>query len=214
MIKIAIEENDALYRNGLEILLKEIFSANNDQVIEIDNLDSFNVSTADIILKNYIRGMQFVCQPMLKRRKKNNLIIGVYEGDIIPDNISLPLCTSNIIFINRKESVSQIKEKILLGWQRCNANPHNVNHISCLSCRHRTLTRQQVEIAAHFYRGYGAQKSAKLLNINSKTVCAHKRTIMNKFRIDTDCDLLIFINSLVKNKYSSELFSIITGRII
>lgn len=205
MFKIAIEECDGLYRNGFEILLKQIFMGKTDRKVDIQDLDTFNVSDADIIVKNYISGMHFVCQPMLRRRKPNNLFIGVCEGDEIPQSISLPLCISNIVFINRKDSVSNIKEKIMLGWQDCNSTPHNVNHMSCLSCHHRVLTRQQVMIASHFYRGHDPQKTAHMLNINPKTVCAHKRAIMEKFSLTTDCELLMFLNEIVNKKHSRDL---------
>lgn len=208
MLKIAIEETDALFRNGFEMLLKELFMDEECHEIYIQELDSFNVSNADVIVKNYTSGMHFVCQPMIRRRKPNNLIIGLYEGTVIPDFTLLPLCISNIVFINRNDSVLNIQEKIRLGWQRCNTNPHHVNHMSCLSCRHRSLTRQQVVIAGHFYRGYSPQQMAKILNINPKTVCAHKRAIMDKFNLSSDCELLIFCNSLIKNKYSAGLFKI------
>lgn len=206
MLKIAIEESDALYRNGLEVLLNNIFEEEKNERIKIENLSVTNITSADIIIKRYVAGVSLICQPLLKKRIVNNLIIGLYEGDNPSENEPLPLCISNIVFIDRAASVAKTKELIIQGWERCNSFPRIYNHMSCFSCRHRTLTSQQMVVAAHFYRGHNPQQTASILNINHKTVAAHKRKMMANFNLDTDYELLNFLNVLLKDKYASESF--------
>lgn len=205
-MKIVIEESDALYRHGMEQLLKKIFASQGNAAIEIEKLTPTNLLNADIIVKRYDAGIKYICQPLIRKRKANSLIIGVYEGDRDDINSGLPLCISNIVFINRRESVVKAKDIIMQGWEECHSRPRSYNHLMCVSCKHRTLTSQQVLVAAHFYRGYSPQKTAEILNINYKTVGAHKRMIMTKFDLETDYDLLNFINILLKNNYASERF--------
>ncbi|AYN26259.1 hypothetical protein D8682_04145 [Buttiauxella sp. 3AFRM03] len=207
MLKIVIDEQNVLYRHGLEMLLKQIFSAEMNVTVEIVTLNETNIATADIIFKNYDVGVSCICQPLLHTRRKNSLVIGLYEGSKNPRYAELPLCITDIAFVNRAEPVNKTKTTIMRGWEDCRAAQEQKKQWSCLDCRHRTLSPQQVKIAAHFYRGDTTEKIASDLQINPKTVGAHKRMIMTKFNLNTDFELLTFLNNLLKEKRTLELFN-------
>lgn len=196
MLNIAVEDSDSLYRNGMEIFLKEIFLEEQNEPLQINSLNRANATQADIIVKSFVAGAEYVCQPMLKHRMKPGVIIGIYDGDESPHHNELPLCIKNIVFINRSEPLSTAREQVIQAWKDNVENAKPLNGKKCLKCKYRTLTPQQITIAKHLLRGYDIIDIAKLLKIHVKTVSAHKRLMMSKFNLNSDCELLHFLKDL------------------
>ncbi|MDX6018761.1 LuxR C-terminal-related transcriptional regulator [Scandinavium sp. V105_16] len=207
MLQIVIEDKNTLYRKGMEILLEQIFLREEGEWVEFLPLTEDHVAVADVIVKNFEPGESYICNSVLRGRKSASLLIGIYEGDTNPHFGELPLCVNNIVFINRAESLSKTRALILRGWDnRAQTAPRNSRQ-TCQGCLHRTLSPQQVKVAAHFYRGYNPEKTASDLQLNVKTVCAHKRMIMTKFNLYSDCELLHFLDGLKNQKLTPNVFS-------
>jgi len=207
MLQIVIEDKNALFRAGMEILLEQIFWHEEGKLIEFLTLTEANVAVADVIVKNFEPGESYICNPLLRDRKATNLLIGIYEGVSNPHVGEMPLCVDRIVFINRAESLSKTRALIVRGWENSILISYKNIRRNCQRCMHQTLSPQQVKVAAHFYRGNNPEQIASNLQLNVKTVCAHKRLIMTKFNLYSDCELLHFLNGLKQQKMTPNVFS-------
>ncbi|KFC81314.1 LuxR C-terminal-related transcriptional regulator [Buttiauxella agrestis] len=206
MLNIAVDDSDALYRTGMELLLKELFLSEQNKSVKFSLLTKTNAIQADVIVKSFVPGAEYVCQPILKFRSKPGLIIGIVDGDKKPYHDVLPLCVKDIIFIHRSEPLSTARYNVINGWNESLQKPSKVNCKKCLQCKYRTLTPQQSIIAKYFLRGNDIVDIAKLLQINVKTVSAHKRLMMSKFNLNSDCELLRFLKNLKMHNPPVHLF--------
>ncbi|SUW63739.1 DNA-binding transcriptional activator BglJ [Buttiauxella agrestis] len=195
MLDIAIEDSDSLYRNGMEIFLKELFLNENNQPVKFEVLTKYNATQADVIVKKFVAGSEYTCQSILKYRIKPGLIIGVYEGDKKHEDKKTPLCIKGMVFLHRSESLSVARARIIDAWSESTSTPTILNFKKCLDCKYTTLTSQQYIIAKYILRGNDIIEIARNLDINVKTVSAHKRLIMNKFNLRTDCELIHFLQN-------------------
>ncbi|TNV11208.1 helix-turn-helix domain-containing protein [Buttiauxella sp. B2] len=197
MLNIIIEEKDNFYRQGLKTFITEMFSTDHgDALFFTGVLCSHSVKTADIIIKSFLPGESRVCHQIFQSRKHSSLVIGIYDGNKKPHSVDLPLCFDNIVFISRADSLIKVKKFIQRGWEDCCQENTKKIYRSCLACKHRTLSPREINIAEHFYSGMGTEEIARNLQINPKTVGAHKRTIMLKFNLNSDSELLGLLHHL------------------
>ncbi|RJT27989.1 LuxR family transcriptional regulator [Buttiauxella izardii] len=206
MLNIAFEDTNALYRKGMELFLKDVFSGEQNKNVKFNSLTSVNSPHVDIIVKNFVAGAEYVCQPILKFRRKPGLIIGITDGEKNCHHNDLPLCIKNIVFVHRSESLNSIRENVTRAWKDNLQNQNFLQVKKCLQCKYRTLTPQQVTIAKHLLRGCDIMDIAELMNVNVKTVSAHKRLMMRKFNLSSDCELLQFLNNLKMHNPPVNLF--------
>lgn len=194
MIKIIIDECDSFYRHGMNALLGKVFLEQFDECISVTSeMAPHSIAMADVIVLGLSPGEISICHPFLHARKKNSLILGIYEGNHKPQFDDLPLCFKNIIFINRTEPVSRIKKKIFHGWESCRTQSILPHHWKCHDCKHKTLSPQQINVATHYYRGDRAEQIAGIMHISVKTVFTHKRMIMGKFDVHSDYELFTLL---------------------
>lgn len=206
MLKIAIEDSNSFYKNGFKLFLEELFRHVENTSVEVEDLTEQNVLQSDVIVSEFNAGAQFVCHPGLKSRRILGLIIGIYDGKKSLYHDGLPMCIKDIIFISRFESLHSASEKIILAWKDVKAS-HIITHGSkCLQCKYRTLTPQQILIAKLLLRGNDITSMSQQLNINIKATSAHKRSIMKKFGLKSDCELLIFLKAINKSNHPIYLF--------
>ena len=206
MLNIAIDDKDSLYRNGMEIFLEELFLEEQKESVQFDSLTKVNAIQADVIVKSFVAGAEYICQPILKFRSKPGLIIGVYDGNKSPYHEGLPLCIKNIVFVSRSEPLRTARKQVIEAWKDNIENPEALPCKKCLKCKYRTLTPQQMMIAKYLLWGNDIIDIAELLAINVKTVSAHKRLMMSKFNLSSDCELLHFLHNLKKHSPPVHLF--------
>ena len=205
MLKIVIEDFYTLYKNGMELMLENIFHHENAAAIEMLDFSEENISVADVIIKYFHAGESYICHSALKRRKPQSLLIGLYDGEGI-SSAPLPLCLKDTIFLHRSESITKVKRAIVNGWQDCSTESKRESEHDCQRCKHRTLSPQQIKVAAHFYRGEIPALVGDYLDISPKTVGAHKCKIMSKFNLHSDYELLNFLHQWLKQKQMKDLF--------
>lgn len=196
-MNVVFEDGYTLYRIGMEWLLADLFG--HSEQIHSNVLDSDSIKHANIIVKNFSAGEQFLCQPMIKMRPQGCLVIGIYEGETRLACGQLPLCLSNSVFINRSDSRDKIVGLVMQGWLRSQQEAQDPAKQNCLVCHHQTLTLQQASVATRFYLGEETHAIARKMKISTKTVSSHKYIIMKKFNVGTDQDLLTLLH-LLKNQ--------------
>lgn len=206
-MNVVFEDDNTLSCIGMQALLTELFKNIKDEGMQFDRLGLDSVLQANIIVKSFFAGERFLCQPLMKLRPKCCLVIGVYEGNKLPACARLPLCFSNIVFINRTDSIDKIIELVYLGWQRCLLETQEPAKQNCLSCNHQKLTLQQASFATRFFLGEETHAIARKMQVSCKTVSSHKYVIMKKFNVDTDRDLLNLLHLLKRQLISPNLFT-------
>ncbi|ADO48414.1 helix-turn-helix transcriptional regulator [[Enterobacter] lignolyticus] len=200
MLKVIINDDDRLFRQGLFLLLQTLFP---DQKVTMrPDVNTATVAGADIIVLTLRSGEALICHPELFHRK-HSLIMGLEERAAPDAGAPLPLCLSDILFIHRQESTADVSRKISHRWSliqgeipaRAREMPRQ-RLLNCYGCPHRWLSQQQHRIAALLYRGASVDAIARELGVSDKTVCAHKHLIMSKFNLRSNFELLSFLRLL------------------
>lgn len=208
MIKIIVDNNnDAFYGLGIQTLMSNLFrEVFNKGVILTSDINKNDISQADVIIMGLSPGENFVCHPVLYARKRNSLIVGIFDSAQSSHVDALPLCFENIIFIHRTEPIARVVKKILKGWDQLCNKTHSTTPWSCHDCEHKTLSPQQIKVATHYYNGASAEQIAHILNISPKTVFTHKRMIMGKFNVHSDYELFSLLNVMKSLKNNAHDF--------
>lgn len=205
MINILIKDDNALYLWSLQCLLAEIFSQEyQKKVVIAQGFSRDTVSHADIIFIEMCQGELFTCHPELHSRTKG-IIIALMDKKPV-NSIPLPECLSDVLYIERKAPLEMIRSKIIQAWSGNQAEQGNVHSISCIRCRHRVLSAQQVRIMAGFYQGKGVAQIAHELNVTDKTVFSHKYLMMSKFHLASDHELVKLLGKLHECRLYPHLF--------
>lgn len=208
MIRIVIEDNNGFYKHSIGLFIQDVFLRATGRKVELLPLTESNSAIADVIVKYFAAGEPYICHPGLCFRKSDGLLIGVYEGEVNPFPSLLPAWGNNIVVINRTEDLAGMEEVIIRGWEsrrpfiRC-----------CQPCSHRILSPKQLKVASSFYKGNSSEMIAADLQVNVKTVYSHKRSIMEKFKLSSDCELLCFMDILHNGKCKAACVSDVHKRI-
>lgn len=199
MLNIIFDDPNAAYRYGMENFLTQIFSLEKKIPVQISDLTEENIPAANIIVKRFRAGESTICQPLFQQRTPHSLIIAVYDCRTVPFVTDLPLCITNIIFINRKSSLEHIRKRVISGWaNHTTVSPDQLPR-DCANCRQPELSAKEARVATLIHAGKDVGHIARKLQIAEKSVSVHKRKIMAKFNLLSDSELLSCLK-LIKNK--------------
>ncbi len=195
MLNILFECQNSLYRQGMKYILDLIFQDGFNQSLNFnEELNCEAVAKADIIVKYMSPGESGLCHQVFQHRQPKSLMIGLYDDDKNPRYAEPPLCFKNIVFINCSDSLSNVRKLIEQGWENCQSEGPSPVGLGCNGCNYRDISPRQINIAAYIYAGDDTAEIARKLNINIKTVSTHKRMLMAKFNLETNYELLKFLN--------------------
>lgn len=199
MLNIIFDVPNAAYRYGMENFLTQIFSLEKKIPVQMSDLTANNISTADIIVKRFSAGESTVCQPLFQLRNPQSLIIAVYDCRTVPFVTDLPLCITNILFLNRKSSLEHIRKRVFSGWANHTTGVPDQLPRDCANCRQPKLSATEASVAALIHAGNDVGYIARELQIPEKSVSVHKRKIMSKFNVISNSELHSCLK-LIKNK--------------
>ncbi|POT25908.1 hypothetical protein C3433_17580 [Citrobacter freundii] len=192
-MNISIRCPDNMYQFGLVTLLGEIFSLEMaQQKLRIERYHPNNMTTADIMILKLSPGEHYLCHAEFYTRLPR-LIVGLIEREHIPARGEIPTCIRKIVFIPQDTSVSQMGEMIKQHWLSVKKAGLSSEGRSCLHCPQKTFTAQQRQLIFLLLSGFTSKQIGIHMHICHKTVLAHRRALMNKFRLRTDCELLQFL---------------------
>lgn len=198
MLKIVIEDNNILFRAGMELYLRDFFVSHKQMQVEFYDFTEESVSQADIIIKSFVAGEIAFCQPTLNYRKKNSFILGVHtDANSLKQSI-LPLCIKDIAYINRSDSLCKIGDILFKGINRIKQDVPSRN---CCNCKCVKLTHKQSDLISMIVAGASTHRIAIKLEISEKTVYAHKANLMTRLGIRSECQLVRLLNTLNKQYY-------------
>ncbi|RJT45032.1 hypothetical protein D6C13_08040 [Rahnella woolbedingensis] len=167
--------------------------------VQISDLTEDNISAANIIVKRFSAGESTLCQPLFQQRNSHSLIIAVYDSRTVPFVSDLPLCITNIIFVNRKSSLDSIRKRVLTGWANHTTGTPDQLPRDCANCRQPRLSARESSVASLFHAGNDVVHIARELQMAEKSVSVHKRNIMKKFSLKSNSELISCLK-LIKNK--------------
>lgn len=203
MLKILINESDALFCRGMKYFLSDFFYKSFKRQVEfITDYTQENIADADVIVLSLCNGERYTCFPELRARRKGIIIGLVDENDYREKS---PSCFADIVYIVRRESLNAVTDRLTVAWQKWLASEDFTQYKTCLGCKHLTLSLQQREIMSGFYHGNTVKDVARILNISYKTVAAHKYYVMRKFSLKNDYELIRFLGML-REKNEIRLF--------
>ncbi|UYU30973.1 LuxR C-terminal-related transcriptional regulator [Siccibacter colletis] len=194
MINVIIQDVDNFFKRGLIEALHQAFEAKYQRSLTFyEEMTEETIGYMDIIILEVRPGDNVQCYPLLQYRKKRSVIVGFYEGDAPLLQPRAPLCLKNMVYLNKRSPMTKIRNDVLFAW-----NEHITGNCewvmpNCKTCSHVMLSRQQQKIAHFTIKGFNNRQIAGLMNINAKTVSAHKHCIMEKFNIDNNAELVQFL---------------------
>lgn len=193
MLQIVIEDNNVLFRTGMEKYLRDFFIFLKGMQVEFYELTEESISQADIIIKSFVAGETALCHPTLNHRKDNSFILGVHANAHSPKQSIVPLCIEDIVFINRSDSLYKIGDILFEGFNRAKEGLPSRN---CDDCNCMTLTRKQSDILSLIMTEASIQKIARKLKISEKKIYANKANLMARLGIRSTCQLVSLLNTL------------------
>lgn len=196
MINILIKESDDLYHHGMRLFLTDLFKVFFSQDVHFLNAyNEVNIALADVIILSLCQGERYTCFPELQARRKG-IIVGLVDDEERPEHS--PSCFADILYMQRGSSLEAFTNKVFTAWQRWSMQPQFTPCTSCIRCRVRQMSQQQLRIMVHFYRGVSVKSIASYLGMSSKTVFTHKYLVMHKFNLHNDIELLTFLDRLAE----------------
>ncbi|MGF6100545.1 response regulator transcription factor [Enterobacter sp. A4] len=194
MLKILINESDLMFHYGMKYFLSDFFGQHFMRTPEFfTDYTHENIANADVIILSLRNGERYTCIPGLKMRRQG-IIIGLVD-DIDTCKRS-PACFEDMIFIQRRESLSSITQKFTIAWKNWLMREAFPCHKTCQGCNNFKLSFQQREIMVRLYQGRSVQEVATSLHISYKTVASHKYNVMRKFSLKNDHELFRFLSML------------------
>ncbi|HEC0404216.1 TPA: response regulator transcription factor [Klebsiella aerogenes] len=198
MANILIYGVDEFFRQGLMHLISTIFNREyNEKVTFFSDLSAETVWNADVILISLRQGELHTCKEELDMRRKG-VIIGLVDFQHF-DRSEIPSCISDISFVNKKSSVDNFYARIVSAWNYGSQLIHYPRTYKCACCIKKQLTPREFSVAKGLLIGKTAKVIASELNVSRKTVFSNKYSIMKKYKIDSNKNLLLFLTSLIEN---------------
>lgn len=189
MIRIAMDIKDNFYKFGLESILDNILTNEfNKQVSYSYGLFFSNINSADIIILSLCNGEVQLCQPFLANLN-HGLLIALIDTHT-PKINNLPLCCRNVTYINTSHSVDEVKNIIKNKIEYYLKNGKEKNFCISKSCNFWYINHRQKNFLNNLIAHEKPLSIAKELTIPPRVIYARKRSLMNRFGIKTDCELV------------------------
>ena len=157
-------------------------------------------SGEDIIIYEAIPGEIYLCNSLIKNRKKGSSLIILHSYEQLPEDDFMINCLKGVIFVSLKTaSIPQLLAIIKSELQHC-MDPLAIDaasrELSCASCPHRVLSRSQTAVVHGILEGLDMSKIAALQRVTPRTAAYHKNKIMEKYRLNNNHDFFQFMNLL------------------
>ena len=194
---VAFNDDDHIYTWGMWSFLEDIFT--NGMGIPLarmtDSPDYSSISIADIYVEHYAAGVQTMCRPEYSLRKRGSLLIVISSArGKISHNTTLP-CQHNCVFLHRTNTLANIRRQIVQAWHR----RLQMKRVSCHACRPLILTKSEKRVIDCLNQEILLSELTDRLALSPKTVSSQKRSLMRKFNLSNNVELMNFI--LWLNRY-------------
>ena len=196
-INVTINTRNAFVRESLVAMVNDL--AHGDLQARFSWLNN-DLSGEDIIIYEVIPGEIYLCNSLIKNRKKGSSLIILHSYEQLPEDDFMINCLKGVIFVSLKTaSIPQLLAIIKSELQHC-MEPLAIDSVSrelsCASCPHRVLSRSQTAVVHGILEGLDMSKIAALQRVTPRTAAYHKNKIMEKYRLNNNHDFFQFMNLL------------------
>lgn len=206
MINVLIHGKDNFFKRGLAGALNQTFEKRYQRKLSLfEGMEEQTIVQMDVIILDVFPGDNVVCHPELHSRKKRSLVVGFYEGEAPLLHQREPMCLKNMVYLNKRSPITTISNSIVVAWNEQLTGGGEWVTPDCTSCSRTKLSKQQEKIALFTVKGFNNRQISGFMNINAKTVSAHKHCIMEKFNIDNNADLVKFLRRRIAMKWPENM---------
>ncbi|HBT1438822.1 TPA: transcriptional regulator [Klebsiella pneumoniae subsp. ozaenae] len=196
-INVTINTRNSFVRESLVAMVNDL--AHGDLQARFSWLNN-DLSGEDIIIYEVIPGEIYLCNSLIKNRKKGSSLIILHSYEQLPEDDFMINCLKGVIFVSLKTaSIPQLLAIIKSELQHC-MEPLAIDSVSrelsCASCSHRVLSRSQTAVVHGILEGLDMSKIAALQRVTPRTAAYHKNKIMEKYRLNNNHEFFQFMNLL------------------
>ncbi|WP_281081016.1 helix-turn-helix transcriptional regulator [Klebsiella quasivariicola] len=196
-INVTINTRNTFVRESLVAMVNDLTRDDMQTRFSWRNND---LSGEDIIIYEAIPGEIYLCNSLIKNRKKGSSLIILHSYEQLPEDDFMINCLKGVIFVSLKTaSIPQLLAIIKSELQHC-MDPLAIDaasrELSCASCPHRVLSRSQTAVVHGILEGLDMSKIAALQRVTPRTAAYHKNKIMEKYRLNNNHDFFQFMNLL------------------
>ncbi|HEJ6662757.1 TPA: hypothetical protein SME21_003100 [Klebsiella oxytoca] len=196
MIRITMDIKDNFYKLGLESILDDILTTEfNKQMSYSHGLFFSNINSADITILSLCNGEVQLCQPFLANLNHGLLI--VLTDTNTPKTNNLPLCCRNITYINTSNTIEEVKNILTSKIKYYLENGKEERFCISKSCNFWYVNYRQKSFLYNLIAHEKPLKIAKELTVSPREIYSKKRSLMNRFGIKTDCELVSLMNRFI-----------------
>lgn len=193
-LQLALDLDDKYYSAGLKLLLEQVFTAGMGISlcpVPVSSMQS-TLETADIYVKHFAAGEFSICRPGFKLRKNNALLIVISEGINPPRVNYFAECLRGCVVLRKADSVQIIREKILQAWS--SKGEAEAQSIRCGDCHAVYLSEVEDIFATYLCQNFTVTRIASILRVPPQRISAFKYSIMAKFNLRSEAELVSFVN--------------------
>lgn len=194
-INVTINTRNAFVRESLVAMVNDLTRGDLRARFSWRNTD---LSAEDIIICEVIPGEIYLCNTLIKNRKRGSSLIILHSYDQLPEDEFMINCLKGVIFVSLKTaSIPQLLTIIKSELQHC-MTPWLPTHRlgTQLLLSHRVLSRSQTAVVHGILEGLDMSKIAALQRVSPRTAAYHKNKIMEKYSLNNNHEFFQFMNLL------------------
>ncbi len=150
-INVTINTRNTFVRESLVAMVNDL---SRDEMRARFSWRNNDLSDEDIIICEVIPGEIYLCNTLIKNRKKGSSLIILHSYDQLPEDDFMINCLKGVIFVSLKTaSIPQLLAIIKSELQHCmdpSATDATSRELSCASCPHRVLSRSQTAVVLRY----------------------------------------------------------------
>lgn len=193
MMNIIIEDNYKFFRQGVEAVIMQLANKHGKNATISYELNSNQVSYADVIIKSVLGCELNMCHVMPCKRHRRCVVILIVDVADLVKNFKRALCLSQAVIIDRTITPEMLEGILSRCWNEIAYSKFTMINHCFESCSPFTMGGSQLNISRLLYNGFSIKEIAAKLNMNTKTVYTHKYNLMKAVNLDSTYDLYRFL---------------------
>lgn len=195
-VKVVCTDEDYYFRLGISEILGETFISTIDLEFS-SGFDSESLKEADFIILSVSRWRLFMCQPAYRYRKKGSVLLVFVDRTENIISEQLPVCYQSLTVIDRTETVTKTREKMIGAWKNAHAETSAIYRpTDCIRCSYARMSLVQLRVISYLKNGNSVRKTAESLGLSVKTIYAHKYNVMKKYDLKGDREFHSLLNNI------------------
>lgn len=211
MISVIIEDDYDFFRYGVEAILLHIANKYDRKLTISYEIDPCRACHADIIIKSILGSEINMCHVIPHQRHRRSIVILIVDSADSVKYSRRAICLSQAVIIDRSLAPAKLENIFNKCWSDIERSKSSISNHCLDGCSPFSLNGLQLKISKLMHDNLSVKEIAVLLNINLKTVYAHKYKLMNSLNIEKNHNFFKFIqyyynkHSLLKSSVQNTL---------